>query len=520
MSSLQRGTSPTVEAESGDGAARANFRQQTLHAASWSVAGQIALQALRFGLGIVVARLLTPRDFGLMGMITVITGFAALFAELGFGAALVQKRDVTEEHLSTVFWVNVGGGATLGLLVFLSAPALARFYREPMLEPLTALVSLTFFIRSLNIVQQTLLTKRLAFRAKAIVDSLAALLGGGIAIGMAVGGFGVYCLAAEALVTASVTTLGFWFSSPWRPRWMLDTRALRDLSRFSLHLLGTNSLNYWARNVDNLLIGRVLGSAPLGIYARAYSVMMFPLTNVSNVLLRVMFPAFSMIQQEPARVAKAYLRMSRAVALVTFPLCTGVALTAEPFVVSLFGPRWMAVIPVLRVLTLAGMIQSIGTLNGSLYMSQGRADLQFRVSIFAKLVTIAALVAGVPFGVLGVAIGCLVGTLLITGPTFYFAGRLVGLGWSDQAKNLSGIYGVTAVMALGVLGTSWVLPPLRPAIELLIEATVGAVLYVALVFAFKVQAASDILAVVRGRRERATTKKGSVAPKTPSALVD
>lgn len=522
MSSLQKGTTPTVEVESGDGAAQPNFRQQTLHAASWSVAGQIALQVLRFGMGIVIARLLTPRDFGLMGMITVVTGFAALFAELGFGAALIQKPNVTEKHLSTVFWVNLAGGATLGLLVFLSAPALARFYSEPMLEPLTAVVSLTFFIRSLNIVQQTLLTKRLAFRSRAIIDTAAALVGGGIAIGMAFGGFGVYCLAAEALVTASVTALALWFSSAWRPRWILDTRALRDLSGFSLHLLGTNSLNYWARNVDNLLIGKFLGSEPLGIYARAYSVMMFPLQNVSSVLARVMFPALSIIQKDGARVANAYLRMSRAVALVTFPLCAGVSLTAEPFVFTLFGARWVEVIPVLRVLSLVGMIQSIGTLNGSLYLSQGRADLQFRVSIFAKLVTIAALVAGLPFGVMGVALGCAVATLINIGPTFYFAGRLVGVGWSDLAKNLSGVSVVTAVMALGVLGTSSVLPSLRPEIELLIEVSVGAVLYIGLVFAFKVQAASDFLGVVRGRRARATTKKGPVAPNAPtsSATVD
>ncbi len=427
------------------------FRRRTISGMKWSIVSQGVRQVLGLITTVWLARLLSPRDFGLVGMVTVIANFAALFGELGFSAALVQKKDVTQEHLSSVFWLNLGCGLVLTALFAAAAPLVASFNREPILVPLTVFIAADFLVSSLNIVQNTLLTRALSFRTLSVVEISAIAASGGLAIVMALAGFGVWSLAAQMVSLSAVTAAMLWKLAHWRPDLRFSWPAIRDLLGYSLNYFGSRALIYWTRNADYLLIGRFLGANPLGVYTRAYVVMMVPLLNVSRVLGRVMFPSLALIQDDKARVKRTYLKVTRVIALITFPMMLGLFVCVEPFVLVVFGRSWREMIPLLRVFALTGMLESVSTLNSNIFQSQGRTDQQFRLDLVLRTVLVAGIAIGLRWGILGVAIGYSVASALNTYPSVYFAGRLVGLSFAELAANLASILGCSLAMA----GIAW-----------------------------------------------------------------
>jgi len=445
-----------------------------------------------FLIGVILARLLSPREFGLVAMITVITNFASIFAELGFSAALIQRQDVTQEHLSSVFWLNLGAGLLLTLVFIAGAPLIAAFYGEPLLTPLTMFIATNFLISSLKIVQNTLRTKSLDFRTLSIVEISAVGISGAVAIGMAYAGLGVWSLAAQSVILSTVTAVWLWKLGNWRPSLTFSWRAVEGLLGFSLSLFGTKLLNYWVRNIDYLLVGRFLGTTPLGIYNRAYDVMLTPQVGVSRVLSRVMFPSFSVIQEDKRRVRSIFLRMTRTIALVTFPMMLGLFAITEPFVLTIFGPKWSEMVPILRLFSLTGMMQSIGTLNGNLYLSQGRADVQFRVGLVLKLIPILGIVIGLRWGVIGVAVGYSFASIILAYPSFFFAGRLIGLTFWQLLGNLFSVLGCAVAMAALVWGVGLLLPDWPHWIVLTTQVLFGMLVYILLIHSLKIRAYQEI----------------------------
>ncbi|MDH7482325.1 MAG: MOP flippase family protein [Armatimonadota bacterium] len=451
---------------------------KTIRGIGWSVAGQAGNQVLAALTMIVLARLLSPREFGLLAMVVVITSFANIFAEMGLGSALVQKQDIRQEHLSSVFWLNVIAGLILTSAFIICSPLISNFYGEQILRPLTLLISANFAIGSLSIVQRTNFVKTLDFRRLFVADITAVVVSSVVAITMAYAGAGVWSLAAQSVVLTSVTAAMLWLMSAWRPSLIFRWNAIRDLLGFGANLLGTDVLNYWVRNIDYLLIGRFIGSNPLGIYKNAYQVMLFPLTNVSRVISRVMFPALSIIQNEKARVRNIYLQVTRTIALITFPMMAGLFVAVEPLVLAVFGAKWSGMIPLLRVFSIVGLMQSIGTLNGNLYLSQGRADLQFKVSLFVKATAVLGIVIGLRWGIMGVAIGYAVASLLNSYPAFYFAGKLVNLSYWQLWRNLFGVLGCSIAMAAVVFGVGVILPTTLPyGAKLACQIIIGVLIY-------------------------------------------
>lgn len=474
-----------------------SFKDTTVSGVKWSVIGRIGQNIIVFVIGVVLARLLSPAEFGLLGMIGVIVGFAKIFTELGFGAALIQKKEISQEELSSVFWLNLAGGTLLTVLFIVLAPAIARFYQTPELRLITAFISFNFLISSVVIIQNTLLTKEINFKYISYIEILANLIAGSVAIYMAAVGYGVWSLVAQSLLISVTTAALMWFFSSWRPSFTFRIGAIKALLKFSLNHLGNRSMNYWARNLDNLLIGKFLGSGSLGVYSKSYAIMLLPLQNVSHVLSRVMFPALSKIQDDREKVRQVFLRITRVIALITFPMMTGLFVVVEPFVLVVFGEQWSGMIPILQVLCLVGMIQSIGTLNGNLYLSQGRADLQFRVGIVLKAVVFIGIVTGIKWGVLGVAIGYATASAINSYPSFKFAGRLVGLTYRDLLKNLKSTFFISVVMAVIVWGVGYFIPVSWPLwLLLVLQVLLGIILYSAFVYFLKPPSYVDLRGLI------------------------
>lgn len=443
-----------------------SLRAQTLFGFKWSTASQVVRQVLQVVTNIVLARLLAPQDFGVMGMAMIAVGFINMFKDLGTSAALIQNAAPSDRLKSTIFWLNLGFGvlATLGLWGL--AYPISFFYGEVRLIPVLQALSLTFLISSLSIVHKAVLEKDLSFKAVAIVEASSSALGYATGIAMAARGFGAMSLAAQTLATITVATLMFWIYSPWRPKLEFSAAEARSISRFSANLVGFNVFNYFSRNVDNLLVGKYLGSQALGYYSLAYNIMLYPIMNISAVIARVLFPALARVQHDNERFRRAYLKVIVGIALVAFPLMTGLEAVAPEFVVAVFGEKWLPVAILLMILAPVGLSQSIGTTVGTVYQAKGRTDVMFRWGVFVSLCVVLAFIIGLHWGLYGIA-AAYTATLVLTYPSFMIPFKLIDLPMKEFGRALWRPFTASIAMMVAVLGVKPWMPSTLPPIATL-----------------------------------------------------
>lgn len=474
-----------------------DFRTRTIHALSWSLGSKFVSQAISVVFGIVLARLLVPEDFGLLAMVIVLMGFAGLLADVGLGSALVQKKDITDRHYSSVFWINNAVGLILMLGLGLSSTFVAEFYGRPELEMITMVLSVNFLIGGLAMVPSTKLTKELAFRELSIIQLTSMVLSGLIAIVMAFKGYGYWSLVAMQISERALATVLLWSIGRWKPIFCLDMDATRDLIGFSGRVFFTRVLQYISRNSAQLLIGKFLGAPSLGLQDKAYSMMLFPVQNISHVIGGVMFPSFSQIQDDKERVKDIYLKLIRAVSLVTFPMMLGMYVVSDAFVLGVLGEQWYEVIPLLKVYCITGLVVSIVTLNGAIYMSQGAAKLQLQVNLFIQPMLIACVAVGLLWGVIGVVIGYAVANYIGAVITWVTAGRLIRLSIYEILTNLLPSLLISIVMAVIVKLANELLVNEGPLIQFVFQMAVGVCVYPCLLVLVKPRGYQEIRGVLK-----------------------
>ena len=329
------------------------LESRTVRGIGWTATSQIAQLLMSILISAILARLLTPSDFGLIAMVLVFSNFVAIFAGFGLTSAIVQKQEISDEALSSTFWINVGLGALLTVALAASAPLIAAFYSQPRLTPLVVFISTTFFITSFCNVSYALLTKRMNFKAIAVISVCATGVSGLIAVFLAFSGYGVWSLAWYTVLCSVFTAVFTLIYARWVPHFLLGLQHVKGLLGFGANLTGFSFVNYFAQNMDNLLVGRFLGSAALGFYNLAYNLLVLPLTNISDVIGRVMFPALSIIQHDKQLVRDAYVSANRYIAAVSFPLMIWVLVTAPQLIRVVYGPKWISVIPLIQIFALA-----------------------------------------------------------------------------------------------------------------------------------------------------------------------
>jgi O-antigen/teichoic acid export membrane protein len=425
------------------------LESRTVRGISWAATSKIAQLLMSILISAILARLLTPSDFGLIAMVAVFSNFVAIFSGFGLQSAIVQKKEVSDEALSSIFWINMGLGALLTLALAASAPLIAAFYSQPRLTPIIVFISTIFFITSFADVPYGLLTKRMNFKALAVIESCAVGISGPIAIFLAFSGYGVWSLAWYAVLSQVFMVVFACIYARWVPHFLLGLQHVKGLLGFGANLTGFTFVNYFAQNTDNLLIGRFLGSAPLGFYNLAYNLLLLPTSNISDVVGRVMFPALSIIQHDKQLVRDAYVKANRYIAAAAFPLMTWVLVTAPQLIRVVYGPKWISVIPLIQIFALAGIEQSIGTNVWWIFTSQGRTDMMFKLSIFTTVIVVISFVVGLRGGVEGVVIAYTVALYLIAYPIFVIAFRLIDM----KVKHvLLPLWSVTlAALTLGIV---------------------------------------------------------------------
>lgn len=475
------------------GSANFHLTKIVFHGLSWGAAANLIRQLLNFVIGVILARVLIPDEFGLLGMVLVFAGLANLFVGQGMGAVIIQKQNLEKRHLDSLFWLNLVLGFFCCILFTVASPWIADFYNEPVLRPLVKLFSLTFILNALNVVPNALLNKHIESRKLAVAETGAIFFSGIAGISLALGGWGVWSLVWQAILLALLTTVFTWLVTPWRPRIYFDPVAIKDTAGYTLHLLGCNFINYLERNFDNLLIGRFISAYALGLYTRAYQLMLLPLSQVSWVAARVFFPVLSAMQQDQDRTRRIYLQATRGVALITFPLMIGLLMVSRPFVLCLYGEKWSGMILLLQILCLVGMMQSIATTFGWIYNSQGRTDLQLKLGVLSAIVTLTAFIIGLRWGVVGVAIAYVVEETLLFYPTWAIPGTIINLRISEMLKNLTGPFLCAAGMGGVICLCEFLVPRGWDAWQYLaVEVSIGIAVYVTLAHIFKIRAYLEI----------------------------
>ena len=454
-------------------------------------------QIVNLVFGVVLARLLSPEDFGLLGMVMAFAAFANIFLDIGLGSAIIQRKQVDQVQLSTIFWINLITGLVLAIALFIGSTPLAGFYQNSDIVILAQVLSLNFIITSFGIIQNTLLRKALNFKALFQVSITSLTLSSVLAIVLALKGFGVWSLVVLSLVGNMIKVLGYWILSSWRPLRQFKWHTVKDMVDFGLKLLGNSSLNYWARNMDNLLIGKFLGTGQLGLYSKAYSLMMLPLTRITRVIGSVLFPSLALIQEDLERVKRVYVKILQSIAWITFPMMLGAFVIADPLIYTLLGKKWLGMIPVFQIFTFTGLAQSIFATTGQIFVSQNRPDIPLKFGFFTKPILFVAIYITAKYGIVEVALA-VTGWSLATGIfQLWLAGRLINLRIGAILKSVLPYLGSSLMMiSLLFILKSLLESQLAKVYLLIIQIIAGVIIYFLISEIFKLKAYGEIKQII------------------------
>jgi O-antigen/teichoic acid export membrane protein len=436
MADTQMAANPSVTSVFDTGHLKADLKGRSVRGGAATILGQATRFALQIGSTMVLARLLAPKDFGLIAMVTAVTGFAVLFKDLGLSMATVQKAQITHAQISVLFWVNAGVSLLIAILTAAAGPVIAWLYGEPRLAGITLALSLTFVPGGLTVQHQALLQRQMRFKALAAIPVISMSIGALSAIVTALLGGGYWALVALQLTMSLTDMLGVWSACRWRPSLPARRAGVRSMLGFGANLTAFNVLNYLARNMDNILIGRVWGPAALGLYAKAYGLLMLPISQINAPLAAVAIPALSRLQDDPQRYRRHYCRAVNLIAYVTTPLTLGLAAVSEEIIRFVLGEQWLSAGRIFFVLAIAGVGQPVSNTTGWVYVSLGRVDRQVRWMMMTLPFLMAAFAIGLPWGAIGVAVAYAIHCHLWRIPCWWFACRHSPISLRDVLASL------------------------------------------------------------------------------------
>ncbi|WP_207460472.1 lipopolysaccharide biosynthesis protein [Azospirillum sp. SYSU D00513] len=449
---------------------------------------------------IVLSRLLSPEDFGVAAMCAPVLAFLSMFQDLGLSQATIQRRSITHEEVNYLFWINVACGAALACFLYAVAPLVAAFYDDGRVGSLVAASSLQIVVSSLGVQHSALLNRRMEFGRLAVVDIAYAVASLGACIAWALVDSSFWALYAGALTGALVSTTLLWTFSGWRPGFWANAAGAHGLLRFGAGITGFNLANFFARNADNVLIGKYWGGGELGLYDRAYKLLLFPLSQITNPLAKVMIPTLSRMQDEPGRYRHAFLRVMRWVLLATLPGVAFAVASADTLIPVLMGEKWRQSSVIFQALGFAALVQPLNNPSGWLFISQGRTGDYMRWGILTAVTSVLAFLIGLPYGALGVAVCYAASEYLRTPFLWLYVGRKGPLRTGDVLGSLAPFV-LGAHLALAAL---WLCRPLTAEAGLLGYASALVLSYVitlaiALIFPSSRHVVRDGLEILKSR---------------------
>ncbi len=391
-----------------------SLKKKVLVGFFWQGLDRFGIQLLTLIFSVFLLRILSPQDYGWMGMILVFYGLSEAIIDGGFGDALIQRKEVSQTDLSTVFWANIAIGIALFCLGLLLAPLIAMFYGEPKLTPLARVLAFSFLLASLNVVQRTLIKRSLNFKALSIINISALICAQGTGLMLAYRDFGVWSLVAIQIINYSIMAIGLWFSNKWRPSFVFSKASLSTLYGFSINVLGFNLLNKLAAKFDRIYIGKFLGVASLGFYENASRLMTKPVSSFSGTFFNVLFPSFSKISEDTEKLKSTYIEAMAMVSFFIFPGLLGLFFSADLIVKLLFGTKWLPMIPLFQIFCIQGLMISLSPISNSIILALGKSKMIFNYGLLAQgLKVFFFLTLGHFYGLKGVALGITINSIVI-----------------------------------------------------------------------------------------------------------
>ncbi len=378
------------------------LKEKTIVGLQWNLIGQIGMYVVTLGGTVALSRILSPAEFGLFGMLTVLSSLASLVVGLGLAHAIVQNQDLEPTDYSSIFWLNLMLGVVVGTIFFFGADYIAVFYRQPELATVTRIFSFIFLIYGCSSVPLGLLSKRLAFKELVFSQLVAATLSYGTSIAMASYGWGVWSLVAQAIVNHLVYVSINLYLSQWIPTLNFSKSAVRKIARFSRNFLPSQTLDFFSQNLDMLLIGKFFGKTELGYYGRASALVQLPINSIGNVFNKTFFAVFAALQPHPDALNQNYLRAVKYLSLCLMPILVLTAVASDQVILFLFGSAWVEMAPFASFLAISAAISSYNNFNDSVIISQGRTDLLLRINVAEKLILMISIVIGLQYGLTGI----------------------------------------------------------------------------------------------------------------------
>ena len=478
-----------------------SLKKQAIHGAFWSFAERFGQQGVQFVTAVILARLLSPEEFGVIAMIAIFMALALAVIDSGFGTALIQKQDATHTDESTVFWFNILLGVLMAGCLFAAAPLIASFYDVPLLKPITRVFSLNLIINSFGIVQNSLLIKELAFKRRMHALMTSVVVSGAVGIFLAYQGFGVWSLVIQGLVMNGVRAVGLWVVHPWRPAFVFSGTSFRTLWRFGSKMLLSGLLATFFDNIYLMVIGKLYCAADLGFYQRAKRLMILTSQSLSQVVAQVNFPLLSRMQDDPDRMRRAFSKVLQTTLFVILPMMAGLAVVAPNFIYVLLGEKWMPCVPYLQILCIAGMFYPLHLLNLNVIVALGRSDLNLRLEIAKRMLTVFSILITYRYGVTAMLWGGLVCSLLALFLNTFYVHRFLQYGLFRQLQSVHKTVLACGFMAIVVWGVARVVDgPIF--VELLLQVVAGGSVFIFLAWILKEPALLEGLAVIKERQGR------------------
>lgn len=472
-----------------------DLKKKTVSGVLWSFAGQFSVQGIQFLVSIVLARLLSPDDYGMIGMLAIFLAISQVFIDGGFSSALIQRKECDDTTYSTVFYINVGISIICYGILFVAAPFIASFYGQPILKDIARVSSLSLIIGALSATNTVQLTKRIDFKTQSKINVLSAILSGITGIVMAYSGFGVWALVAQSASLALFKLIMTVMSVRWFPSLVFSGTIFKELFSFGSKLVVVSLISSVYTNIRSLIIGKRFSPADLGQYTTANKFATMAGTSLSGVLYNVSFPVLSKVQDDDAVLLDAYKRFLSVSAFAIFPLMMLLAGIAEPLIRFLVTDKWLECVPFLQILCFGWMYDCLTKINLNLLYVKGRSDLVLRLEIVKKTIAFTILFASCFLGIIGICVGAAIYDFIAFFCNTYYTKRLLGYGFKEQfLQTLPYLLLSLMVLAVSLLVCSLNLSPLP---LILIAVTASGTIYLMLSWAMRLSALKELLTILK-----------------------
>lgn len=414
-----------------------SLKQKTISGIKWSAINQFSVQSVNFLITLVIARILSPQDYGVIGMLTVFISISSAFVDSGFSSALVRKQNRTEEDLSTVFYFNIGIAIVFYFILYICAPFIANFYNMPLLIKVARYSGLILIFQSFSTIQIAYFTINLDFKTPAKIGIISSITSGGIGVILACLDCGVWALVFQTLTMSLVTSLLYWYWSRWSPVLIFSIKSFKELFSFGSKLLMSGLLDTTYNNFYPLIIGKFYSAKELGFFTRAKSFAMFPSTSITSIVQKVSFPVLSEIQNESDRLSINYRKFLKMTSFIIFPIMIVLVVLGKPLIILILTEKWLPLVPYMQILCISSMLYPLHAINLNLLQIKGRSDLFLKLEVIKKIIGSIVLIITIPLGVFGLCIGIIFTSYLCLLINTHYTGKLINLGFWKQANDIT-----------------------------------------------------------------------------------